>query len=129
MTNQSALGSNKLMAFGATRDSESAKAFYRDTLGLRLISDDPFAVVFDSNGTTLRITKVQEFTPFNFTVLGWEVPDIEAAVRGLGEASVQFERYGSFMKQDELGIWDAPGGGRIAWFKDPDGNTLSLAQM
>ncbi|MSV28652.1 MAG: VOC family protein [Bryobacterales bacterium] len=129
MTNQSALGSHKIMAFVATRDSERAKTFYGDTLGLRLISDDPFAVVFDANGTMLRVTKVREFTPFNFTVLGWEVPDIAAAVRRLGEAGVQFERYGSFMKQDELGIWDAPGGGRIAWFKDPDGNTLSLAQM
>ncbi len=117
------------MAFVATRDSERAKAFYRDTLGLRLVSDDSFAVVFDANGTMLRVTKVKEFEPMKFTVLGWEVPDIVAAVKELVKAGVRFERYGSFMKQDKLGIWDAPGGGRIAWFKDPDGNTLSLAQI
>ena len=129
MPNPSTLGSRKVVAFAATRDSEQAKAFYRDTLGLRFVSDDPFAVVFDANRITLRVTKVREFTPQSFTVLGWEVEDIEATVRALVEAGVRFERYGEFLKQDELGIWEAPGGSRIAWFKDPDGNILSLSQM
>ncbi len=121
------LGSHKLMAFVATRDPAKAKAFYGITLGLRLISEDQFALVFDANGTTLRVTTVHELALAKYTVLGWEVPDVAAAVTELGNAGVKFERYGDFMKQDELGIWEAPGGTKVAWFKDPDGNTLSVS--
>ena len=76
----------------------------------------------------LRVTSVGEFTPHPFTVLGWETPDIVRDIWKLTEAGVTFERYPG-MKQDQLGIWTAPSGGQIAWFKDPDGNTLSLTQF
>ena len=122
------LTSNKLVAFAATRDPKRAKAFYRDTLGLRLVSEDPFALVFDVNGIMLRVTSVGEFTPQPFTVLGWETPDIAADIKKLVKAGVVFERYKG-MKQDTLGVWIAPRGGKIAWFKDPDGNTLSLTEF
>jgi len=92
------------------------------------VSEDPFAVVFDSNGNMIRLTKVNEFRPQPFTVLGWQVSDIVAAVKRLQGAGVTFERYGEFMQQDELGIWTAPGGAKVAWFQDPDGNTLSVSQ-
>ena len=99
-----------------------------DVLGLRFVSDDQFALVVDSNGITTRITKVPNFTPQKFTVLGWEVSDIEKAVTELDEKSVSFEKYG-FPGQDERGIWTVPGGeAKVAWFKDPDGNVLSITQ-
>ncbi len=128
MPAKSLLGSHKLAAFVATRDPVRAKAFYGETLGLRLVSEDAFAVVFDANGTMLRVSIVQEVTVAKYTVLGWQVPDIVATVKDLQKAGVKFERFEGFMQQDELGIWTAPGGARVAWFKDPDGNLLSIAQ-
>jgi catechol 2,3-dioxygenase-like lactoylglutathione lyase family enzyme len=127
MSTPSVLGSHKLVAFVATRDPVHAKAFYGGTLGLRLVSEDRFALVFDANGTTLRVSTVRELPPVKHTVLGWEVPDIVAAAAALEKAGVKLERYG-FPDQDERGIWTAPGGARVGWFKDPDGNTLSISQ-
>ncbi len=116
-----------LVAFLATVDAARARGFFEDVLGLRLVEETPFALVFDAAGTTVRIQRVKELTPHPFTALGWEVADLPAAIRALVERGVVFERYG-FFDQDELGIWTAPGGGaRVAWFKDPDGNTLSLS--
>jgi catechol 2,3-dioxygenase-like lactoylglutathione lyase family enzyme len=112
------------IAFVATADAEAAVVFYRDVLGLTFVADDPFALVFDLNGTMLRIFKVETVTPLEYTALGWEVDDIEAMVRGLGDKGVKFEGYEQ-LEQDDLGIWTSPSA-RIAWFKDPDGNTLSL---
>ncbi len=124
----SVLGSEKLMAFVATRDPGRAKAFYRDTLGLKLLSEDRFALVFDAAGTMLRVTTVQEVAAANYTVLGWQVPDIVRIAKDLREAGVILERYAG-MQQDELGIWHSPSGASVAWFKDPDGNTLSVTQI
>jgi len=121
------LPAEKLVGFVAITDGARAKVFY-EKLGLTFVSEDPFAVVFDSNGNMIRLTKVNEFRPQPFTVLGWQVSDIVAAVKRLQGAGVTFERYGEFMQQDELGIWTAPGGTKVAWFKDPDGNTLSVSQ-
>ena len=121
------LQSAKLVAFSATSDAARAKAFYGDVLGLRLISEDGFALVFDAQGTTLRVSLVKDVVTAPYTVLGWEVSDIVAAVRGLVAKGVQFERY-PWMHQDELGVWSAPDGGSVAWFKDPDGNLLSVSQ-
>jgi len=121
------LGGARLTAFVATTDSAQAKTFYQGTLGLRLLNDDQFALVFDSNGTQLRIQKVDKLQPHPFTVLGWEVSDIRRAISALGKAGVVFERY-DFLQQDDLGVWKAPGGTKVAWFKDPDANLLSLAE-
>jgi catechol 2,3-dioxygenase-like lactoylglutathione lyase family enzyme len=118
----------KLIGFIPTRDAARARAFYETTLGLRFVSDDNFALVFDSNGTTIRIARAPDFTPFPFTLLGWEVPDIDAAVADLAAKGVQFSRY-SFLEQAPNGVWTAPGNAaRVAWFPDPDGNLLSLSQ-
>lgn len=122
------LSSNKIMAFAPTRDQARAKKFYQETLGLKLLSEDNFALAFDCNGIMLRVTSVGDFTPQPFTVCGWESGDIEGDIRELTAVGVKFERFG-FIEQDELGVWNAPGGSKIAWFKDPDGNTLSLAQL
>lgn len=128
MTAPSVLGSHKIMAFVAARDPERAKAFYRDTLGLKMVTEQlPFALVFDAQGTMLRVTIVREIVVAPYTVLGWEVPDIAATVKELAAAGVKLERYPG-MPQDELGIWTAPGGNKVAWFKDPEGNVLSVAQ-
>ena len=122
------LGSHDIIAFVHTCDRERAKAFYRDKLGLTLISEDPFAMAFDAHGIMLRVASVKALTAAPYTVLGWKVPDIAAAVTELQHAGVAFEHYEG-LGQDELGIWTAPGGAKVAWFKDPDGNTLSLTQF
>jgi uncharacterized glyoxalase superfamily protein PhnB len=115
------------MAFLATTDAARAKVFYRDILGLELIADDEWALVFQAGGTLLRMQKVQQFVPAPSTALGWHVPDIEEAVRLLVARAVRFERYG-FLTQDDAGIWTTPDGAKVAWLKDPDGNVLSLTE-
>ena len=122
------LDSAEVVAFIATMDTVRARSFYEGVLGLRFVSEDAFALVMDANGTTLRIAKVHEFTPAPFTVLGWKVADIAQVISGLRKKGVQFERFG-FLQQDEVGIWSAPGGAKVAWFKDPDGNLLSITQQ
>jgi catechol 2,3-dioxygenase-like lactoylglutathione lyase family enzyme len=122
------LGSQKLVAFVATRDLGRAKVFYHDNLGLRLVSEDEFALVFDAAGTMLRVTRVQELAAAKYTVLGWQVQDIVQTAKQLQKARVTLERYPG-MQQNDLGIWNSPSGARVAWFKDPDGNTLSITQF
>ena len=121
------LATSKVMTFLGATERERARAFYERTLGLRYVTEDPFALVFDLNGTTLRISPVPSFTPAKHTVLGWDVPDIGKAVATLKGAGIIFEKYG-FPGQDEEGIWSAPGGAKVAWFKDPDGNILSVSE-
>ena len=121
------LGTTNIVAFVPVRDFDQARAFYEGVLGLRFVKDDGFALVFDANGIMVRVAKVQAFTPAQFTILGWEVHEIEKVVSRLQERGVVFERFG-FFKQDELGIWTAPTGDKVAWFKDPDGNVLSVSE-
>jgi len=117
-----------IVAFVPIVDVERAKAFYRDKLKLTLVSEDlPFALVFDAHGIMLRLAIGGKASPAPGTVLGWRVPDITAAASDLAQAGIQFERY-EFLQQDELGIWTSPTGARVAWFKDPDGNVLSLSE-
>jgi catechol 2,3-dioxygenase-like lactoylglutathione lyase family enzyme len=130
MAKDSILGTAKLVAFVPTADPVKARDFYEGLLGLRLVADEkPFALVFDANGTMLRVTTVAERAPAPFTVLGWEVEEIEGAVERLTEAGVAFLRYPGLNDGDALGIWTAPSGARVAWFHDPDGNVLSLTQF
>ncbi len=121
------LGSMDIIAFVAITDVEKARTFYEGVLGLRFIKDDGFALVFEANGTMVRAAKMKEFTPAQYSVLGWQVSHIEDVVRSLRDRGVKFEIFG-FFKQDELGIWTAPTGDKVAWFKDPDGNVLSVSQ-
>jgi catechol 2,3-dioxygenase-like lactoylglutathione lyase family enzyme len=122
------LGSINIVAFVPITDVERAKAFYVGVLGLRFVKDDGFAMVLDANGIMVRASKVpQPFTPAQFTILGWQVTSIENLVKDLQAKGVHFERFG-FFEQDALGIWTAPTGDKIAWFKDPDGNILSVSQ-
>jgi catechol 2,3-dioxygenase-like lactoylglutathione lyase family enzyme len=126
MAAKSILGSSDIVAFVATSDPARAKTFYGDTLGLKFVSEDPFAVVFDAHGTILRVAIVQNVAVAPYTVLGWHVPDVSASAKELKSGGVTCERFG-FLEQDELGIWVAPGGTKVAWFKDPDGNMLSIS--
>jgi catechol 2,3-dioxygenase-like lactoylglutathione lyase family enzyme len=121
------LTSGNLLGLVPTIDSVRAREFYVDTLGLTFVSEDLFAVVVRSLTNQIRIVKVESFTPQPFTVVGWAVGDVRAAVRDLARRGVQFLRFEG-MNQDEDGIWDPTGGGGVAWFKDPDGNTLSVSQ-
>jgi predicted enzyme related to lactoylglutathione lyase len=122
------LAAAKLMAFVATSDGVRARSFYEGILGLTVISDDDFALALDAGGTMLRVQKVERTGPPPFTVLGWQVADIAAVVKDLATRGVTFEIYPG-MGQAADGIWQSPSGARVAWFKDPDGNTLSLTQM
>jgi catechol 2,3-dioxygenase-like lactoylglutathione lyase family enzyme len=109
-----------------TRDRARATAFYRDILGLNVAYEDNFAAVFNIGGFTLRVSIVADFTPHEHTILGFNVPDVPATVKALREKGITFNIYKGF-NQDEFGIWTAPGGAiRVAWFKDPDGNVLSV---
>jgi catechol 2,3-dioxygenase-like lactoylglutathione lyase family enzyme len=121
------LGSTNIVAFVPIKDSAKARAFYEGVLGLRFVKDDGFALVLEANGIMVRAAKMKEFTPAQFTILGWQVSDINQVVRELAARGVHFEIFG-FFKQDELGIWTAPTGDKVAWFKDPDGNILSVSQ-
>jgi len=121
------LGSTNIVAFVPITDGDRARAFYEGVLGLRFVKDDGFAVVFEANGIMVRAAKMKEVAPAQFTILGWQVSDIENVARALRAKGVHFEIFG-FFKQDELGIWTAPTGDKVAWFKDPDGNVLSISQ-
>jgi len=122
------LTDNDAISFVATRDAPAARAFYEGTLGLRLVADEHFALVFDVNGRMLRIAKTETLSAAAHTVLGWEVDDISAKVKELAARGVAFLRFEG-MPQDESGVWTSPSGARVAWFKDPDGNSLSLTQF
>ncbi len=122
------LHESELVAFATTRDLKRARAFFEGTLGLRLLSEDEYAAVFDAHGTKLRVTAAPRYVPRPFTILGWVVPDIAATVRALAAKGVAFEHFHG-MNQDALGGWGAPGGAKVAWFKDPDGNLLSVTQL
>jgi catechol 2,3-dioxygenase-like lactoylglutathione lyase family enzyme len=122
------LANSRLIAFVATAKPDAAGTFYAGTLGLRLIADTPTAIVFDSDGVMLRIAKVQSNTLAQHTVFGWRVHDIRAAIDSLGARGVTFERYPGF-NQDDRGIWTSPDGAQVAWFRDPDGNVLSLTRF
>ena len=117
-----------LIAFVATTDFSRARKFYSEILGLRIIAESPFALELDAADTMLRVTKVAELTAAPYTVLGWSVPDIRKSVAELKGKGVAFERYPG-MLQDDLGIWTSPSGARVAWFRDPDGNVLSLTEF
>ena len=121
------LGDKKIKAFVPTVMPEKARFFYRNILGLNLLSEDDYALQFDANGIELRVTIVPELKPHGFTVLGWNVPDIKSIVKLLNAKGIVCEKY-NFLEQDDLGVWFAPGGSKVAWFKDPDGNLLSLTE-
>jgi catechol 2,3-dioxygenase-like lactoylglutathione lyase family enzyme len=121
------LGSTPIVAFVATTMPERAREFYANILGLQLISEDGFALMFNAGGTRLRVAIVKELQPAGYTVLGWIVPDIRRSIQDLMKLGVEFRRYQGF-GQDDLGIWTSPSGARVAWFGDPDGNTLSLTE-
>jgi len=128
MPKQFQLCEQPLIGFIATSNPARAKKFYGETLGLPLVSEDSsFALVFNAHGTMLFVSIVEKVSVAGYTVLGWQVPDITEAVKGLQEAGVQFHHYQG-MPQDEFGIWMSPSGAKVAWFKDADGNTLSLSE-
>jgi catechol 2,3-dioxygenase-like lactoylglutathione lyase family enzyme len=115
------------VAFVAATDLRRARDFYERTLGLTFVREDEFALVFDLTGTALRIARVDRLQPQPFTVLGWRVDDVAAAVHALSAAGVAFKRYPA-MEQDEVGVWTSPSGARVAWFEDPDGNVLAVTE-
>jgi catechol 2,3-dioxygenase-like lactoylglutathione lyase family enzyme len=122
------LSNINIKAFVPTTKPEQAKQFYKDILGLKLLSEDSYALEFEAGESLLRVVTVQELTPHSFTILGWNIPDISSTIKSFIDKGIVFEQYG-FMKQDGLGIWISPGGSQVAWFKDPDGNVLSLTQV
>jgi catechol 2,3-dioxygenase-like lactoylglutathione lyase family enzyme len=121
------LAASKMMGFVPTKDSVKARSFYEGVLGFQFVSDDGFALVMRAGDSLIRIAEAQDFTPARYTVLGWQVSNIEEIVAWLQKRGVTFEKY-PFVQDQELGIWAAPNGDKVAWFKDPDGNVLSVSQ-
>ena len=122
------LQKNDIVAFVPTNDAQKSKAFYKDVLGLKFVSDDGFALVFNANGTMIRIARAGKFTPQQFTILGWQVKKIEQVVKKMQAKGVEFLHFPG-MGQGESGVWNAPdGAAKVAWFRDPDGNTLSVSE-
>ncbi|PYX60372.1 MAG: glyoxalase [Acidobacteria bacterium] len=121
------LASGKMVGFVPTKDYDKARAFYEGKLGCEFISLDQYALVMSVGGHKIRIAKVPNFTPLQGTILGWEVENIEAIVTWLRDRGVVLEKY-PFVQDRELGIWTTPTGDKVAWFKDPDGNILSVSQ-
>ncbi|PWU03538.1 MAG: glyoxalase [Bacteroidetes bacterium] len=122
------LGDKELKAFVPTTNPKKAKKFYKDILGLEFMYEDDYALEFNANGTVLRIAIVPELSPQPFTVLGWNVDDIVSTIESLNKQEVFCEQF-EFLEQDDLGIWNAPSGTKVAWFKDPDENILSLTEL
>ncbi len=120
------LAGGKLVGFLTTTDYEKARAFYEGKLGFEFVSLDQLALALRAGKNMIRITKAETFNPAQGTVLGWEVDDVKAVVLWLSSRGVLTEKYG-FVPDQELGIWTAPSGDQVAWFKDPDGNVLSLS--
>jgi catechol 2,3-dioxygenase-like lactoylglutathione lyase family enzyme len=121
------LGPRTIVAFLTTTDYDKAGAFYEGILGLKFIKNDGFAMVLEANGIMIRVSKMAQVSPAQFTVLGWQVTGIENILKGLQQRGVHPERFG-FFEQDSLGIWTSPTGDKVAWFKDPDGNILSVSE-
>ena len=122
------LANGILKAFIPTVNPQEDILFYRDLLGFELMSEDDYAMEFNANGTLLRVTIVNEFVPQPFTILGWNIENLVFTVRQFNEKNIYFEIF-DFLEQDDLGIWNSPGGAKVAWFKDPDGNILSLTEL
>lgn len=120
------LTSGKMIGFIATTDFERSRSFYEGKLGFTFVSLDTFALVMRAGASTIRIAKVPDFKPLQNTVLGWEVEDVKAVVLWLKERGVPTEKY-PFVPDKELGIWTTPAGDQVAWFKDPEGNVLSVS--
>jgi predicted enzyme related to lactoylglutathione lyase len=121
------LEDKKLKAFIPTIEPEKARNFYMNVLGLKLVSEDHYGMEFNTNGALLRVTTVNKLAPQPFTVLGWDVEDLPSMIASLVKSGIHFERY-NYIEQDNYGIWTAPGGVKVAWFKDTDGNVLSLTE-
>lgn len=121
------LSAGKLVGFVPTKDSARSREFYEGKLGFKFVSDDQFALVMQAGKSMIRIAKAGKFTPAQYTVMGWEVTDIEAVVKWLTGRGVSFEKY-PFVQDQKSGIWTTPNGDKVAWFKDPEGNVLSLSQ-
>lgn len=121
------LASSKMIGFVPTKNSSKARTFYEGKLGFQFVSDDQFALVMKAGENMVRIAKTKDFTPAAYTVLGWEVKKIEKVVSWLKGRGVVFEKY-PFIQNQESGIWETPNGDKVAWFKDPDGNVLSVSE-
>jgi catechol 2,3-dioxygenase-like lactoylglutathione lyase family enzyme len=121
------LAAMNMVGFLLTKDYDKSRAFYEGNLGFEFVSLDQFALVMQAGKSMIRIVRVPTFTPLQSTVLGWQVSDIEAIVDWLTKRGVVFEKY-PFVQDEERGIWSAPGGSKVAWFKDPDGNVLSVSE-
>ncbi|HVS96387.1 MAG TPA: VOC family protein [Puia sp.] len=122
------LGKYALMAFVSTAEPATGRAFYEEKLGLTVTSVDDYGVMYDAGGTTLRMSFVRELHPAPYSILSWMVRDIHSVMKGLKAKGVVFEMYEG-LGQDEAGVWTAPGGTKVAWFKDPGGNLLSLSEI
>ena len=116
-----------VIGFIPTVDATKARPFFAEVLGLEFVADAEFALVFRIGGGLLRVVRLEEFTPAPYTIFGWEVTDLATKARELSRRGGEIVRY-DFLEQDADGVWTAPGGDKVLWFRDPDGNTLSMSE-
>jgi len=112
----------------SVNDIQKAKEFYGKTLGLN-VTDNPMGLIeLNISGNNIMVYPKPNHDPATFTILNFPVDDVEKAVDELTAKGVVFEQYGSEIKTNEKGISMSPAGPKIAWFKDPAGNILSVLQ-
>ena len=128
MKNVTRLSTSNIIAFVPSTNLHKSKLFYEDKLGLTLKSFDDIALEFKIDKVVLRVTKVSEFNPADYTIFGWEIDDIDATIKELLLQKIEFKKFDNF-KQTDLGVCTFPDGGKVAWFNDPDGNTLSITEF
>lgn len=119
--------SRQPISFIATDKPEAAKIFYTEVVGLELKEATPFALVFQDGPHVLRVQIVDALEPVGYTVHGWQVTSIMDEIGLLVSRGAYFQRFEQ-LDQDASAIWTTPRGDKIAWFKDPSGNTLSLTE-
>lgn len=122
------LASMPMNGFVPTKDASKARAFYEGVLGFELVGDNEYVATYRAGANKIMLQKGAEEPPLQRTIVGWEVTGIRDVVSELTKRGVVFLRLGlDWMQQDDLGIWESPEG-KVAWFKDPDGNTLSVSE-
>ncbi|NKC01482.1 MAG: VOC family protein [Pseudomonadales bacterium] len=121
------LANAELQTLALTADIPTAITFYEEVLGLSLKANSDGAAVFDVGGRDLRVSPVAETSPTEHTVFGFAVADVQGVAEELSSKGVPLVEFQGF-PHDQNGLVATPDGSRVCWFRDPDGNLISVVQ-